>query len=80
MNGLLLGDHDGSFHRSVLLRGPVSGNPEFAGHAAHALARVGHFASLRGSEGWGHTAAAAGGGSWAAWHSPVGRLHVAAWT
>ena len=50
---LLLGDQDGFVHRSVLLCGPVSGNPEVGGHAAEALARAGHFALLRGSKGGG---------------------------
>ena len=52
---------------------------DVAGQAADALARAGHFASLRGSEGWGHTAAAGGGGSLPGWRPPVGQLHVAAW-
>ena len=75
---LLLGIQDGSVDRSVLLRGLVSGNPKVVGHTAHTLARAGHFASLRGGEDLGHTAAAADGGSWAAWRPLVCRLHVAA--
>ena len=46
VGGLFLGNQDGSVHHSVLLRGPVSGNPEVAGHAADALAHVSHFALL----------------------------------
>ena len=67
LGGLLLGDEDGSVHSSIVLRSPVSGNPQVAGHAADALASAGHLASLRGGT------AAAGGRP-----SPVGRLHVAA--
>ena len=79
VGGLLLGDQDSSVHSSVVLRGPSSGNRKVAGHTVDALARVGHFASLRGGEDLGLTAAAACGGSWRVKTSPVGRLHVAAW-
>ena len=79
VGSLLLGDQNGSFCCSILLRGPVLGNPEVSGHAADALAHSGHFTSLRGSKGWGHTAPAAGGGSGAGSCSLVGRLDVAAW-
>ena len=64
---LLKGDEDGSVQSSIVLRNPVSGNPEAAGHAENALASAGHFASLRGG------IAAAGRGP-----SPVIRLHVTA--
>ena len=62
VGGVLLGDQDGSIHSSILLRGPVSGDLEVAGHAADALASPGHFASLKGGKDLGHTAAAAGVG------------------
>ena len=77
--GFLLGDQNGSVHSSNLLRGPVSGNPRVAGHAANALASAGHFASLRNAADLGQTAAAAGRGSWLGWPCPVGGLQVAAW-
>ena len=39
---LLLGDADGALHGSVLLRGPLRGNPKVAGHSAGTLAGAGH--------------------------------------
>ena len=54
------------------------GNPEAPGQAADALSSTGHFASLRGAEDLGHTAAAACGGCWLGQPCPVDRLHVAA--
>ena len=69
--GLLLGDPDGTLHGSVLLRGPLAGNPKDAGHPTAALTGAGHV-PLVGSD------AAAGPGLVDRHPSTVGRLHVAA--
>ena len=68
---LLLGDADGALHGSVVLRGPLPGNPKVAGHPTGALTGARHV-PLVGSE------AAAGAGLVGRHPPAVGRLHVAA--
>ena len=71
LGGLLTGDADGDLHGSVLLLGPLMGNPKVAGHPADALTGARHV-PLGGS-------GAAAGAGLVGWHPPaVGRLHVAA--
>ena len=71
LGGLLMGDANGALHGSVLLRGPLPGNPKVAGHPADALTGARHV-PLGGS-------GAVAGAGLVGWHPPaVGRLHVAA--